>query len=126
MFGVSWLADAYVIAFRIPNLLRDLFAEGALSSAFVPTFTDALAKGGRLVTCGATSGPIGETDIRVVFWKQVSIIGSTLSSNAAAAAKQPLFVVVDRGRHQGRQVSGSGRSTSPGRRSSGHRTSRRQ
>ena len=42
----------------------------------------ALAKGGRLVTCGATSGPIGETDIRVVFWKQVSIIGSTMSSNA--------------------------------------------
>jgi len=41
-----------------------------------------LAKGGRLVTCGATSGPIGETDIRVVFWKQVSIIGSTMSSNA--------------------------------------------
>ncbi len=31
--------DAYVIAFRIPNLLRDLFAEGALSSAFVPVFS---------------------------------------------------------------------------------------
>jgi len=42
----------------------------------------ALAKGGRLVTCGATSGPIGETDIRLVFWKQISIIGSTMSSNA--------------------------------------------
>jgi putative peptidoglycan lipid II flippase len=46
-FGVSWLTDAYVVAFRIPNLLRDLFAEGALSSAFVPTFTEALANGGR-------------------------------------------------------------------------------
>ena len=32
--------DAYVVAFRIPNLLRDLFAEGALSSAFVTVFTD--------------------------------------------------------------------------------------
>ena len=42
----------------------------------------ALAKGGRLVTCGATTGPIGETDIRVVFWKQISIIGSTMSNNA--------------------------------------------
>ncbi len=41
----------------------------------------ALAKGGRLVTCGATSGAIGETDIRVVFWKQISIIGSTMSNN---------------------------------------------
>jgi putative peptidoglycan lipid II flippase len=46
VFGVGWLADAYVIAFRIPNLLRDLFAEGALSSAFVPTFSEALQKGG--------------------------------------------------------------------------------
>lgn len=42
----------------------------------------ALARGGRLVTCGATSGPIGETDVRQVFWKQVSIIGSTMSTNA--------------------------------------------
>jgi NADPH:quinone reductase-like Zn-dependent oxidoreductase len=39
-----------------------------------------LVKGGRLVTCGATSGPIGETDIRIVFWKQISIIGSTMSN----------------------------------------------
>ncbi len=31
--------DAFAIAFRIPNLLRDLFAEGAMSAAFVPTFT---------------------------------------------------------------------------------------
>jgi NADPH:quinone reductase-like Zn-dependent oxidoreductase len=40
----------------------------------------ALAKGGRLVTCGATSGPIGETDIRIVFWKQIAILGSTMSN----------------------------------------------
>ena len=39
-----------------------------------------LRKGGRLVTCGATSGPIAETDIRIVFWKQVHIIGSTMAS----------------------------------------------
>jgi putative peptidoglycan lipid II flippase len=47
IFGVSSLTDAYVAAFRIPNLLRDLFAEGALSSAFVPTFSEAMSKGGR-------------------------------------------------------------------------------
>ena len=40
----------------------------------------ALASGGRLVTCGATSGPIGETDIRIVFWRQLRIIGSTMAS----------------------------------------------
>jgi putative peptidoglycan lipid II flippase len=39
--------DAFYVAFRIPNLLRDLFAEGAMSSAFVPTFTDYLHKKGR-------------------------------------------------------------------------------
>jgi putative peptidoglycan lipid II flippase len=42
LFGAGAIADAYTVAFRIPNLLRDLFAEGALSSAFVPTFTDTL------------------------------------------------------------------------------------
>jgi putative peptidoglycan lipid II flippase len=47
LFGASWLSDAYVIAFRIPNLLRDLFAEGALSAAFVPTFTSAFANQGQ-------------------------------------------------------------------------------
>ena len=38
-FGAGLVTDAFVAAFRIPNLLRDLFAEGALSAAFVPTFT---------------------------------------------------------------------------------------
>ncbi|RMH44842.1 MAG: murein biosynthesis integral membrane protein MurJ [Deltaproteobacteria bacterium] len=38
LMGATMFADAFVVAFRIPNLLRDLFAEGALSSAFVPTF----------------------------------------------------------------------------------------
>lgn len=38
-FGAGFATDAFWTAFRIPNLLRDLFAEGALSSAFVATFT---------------------------------------------------------------------------------------
>jgi putative peptidoglycan lipid II flippase len=40
-FGASGLTDAFLVAYRIPNLLRDLFAEGAFSSAFVPTFVEA-------------------------------------------------------------------------------------
>lgn len=40
-FGASGLTDAFLVAFRIPNLLRDLLAEGAFSAAFVPTFTEA-------------------------------------------------------------------------------------
>jgi putative peptidoglycan lipid II flippase len=41
-FGASAVTDVFVAAFRIPNLLRDLFAEGALSSAFVPIFKEKL------------------------------------------------------------------------------------
>ena len=39
LFGAGMAMDAFVVAFRIPNLLRDLFAEGALSAAFVTVFT---------------------------------------------------------------------------------------
>lgn len=39
LFGASQAYDAYVLGFRIPNLMRDLFAEGGLSAAFVPIFT---------------------------------------------------------------------------------------
>jgi putative peptidoglycan lipid II flippase len=45
--GAGSYADAFQVAFRVPNLLRDLFAEGALSAAFVPTYTRALKEGGR-------------------------------------------------------------------------------
>ncbi len=40
LFGAGYANDAFVVAFRIPNLLRDLFGEGALSAAFVKVFTD--------------------------------------------------------------------------------------
>ena len=47
LFGAGLYNDAWLVAFRIPNLLRDLFAEGALSSAFIPTFTDFLHRKGK-------------------------------------------------------------------------------
>lgn len=40
LFGAGYAYDAFVVAFRIPNLLRDLFGEGALSAAFVTVFSD--------------------------------------------------------------------------------------
>src|SRR5207249_6525688 len=40
LFGAGFATDAFNVAFRIPNLLRDLFAEGAMSASFVPTFTE--------------------------------------------------------------------------------------
>jgi putative peptidoglycan lipid II flippase len=46
LFGGGRVMDAFTIAFRIPNLLRDLFAEGALSTAFVTVFTRTAALDG--------------------------------------------------------------------------------
>src|SRR5688500_8383315 len=46
-FGAGDANDAFNVASRIPNLVRDLFAEGAMSAAFVPTFTRQLTLHGR-------------------------------------------------------------------------------
>jgi NADPH:quinone reductase-like Zn-dependent oxidoreductase len=42
----------------------------------------ALGRRGRLVTCGATSGPLVETDVRRLFWNQWTIMGSTMGNDA--------------------------------------------
>jgi len=42
VFGAGMVTDAFFVAFTIPNLLRRFFAEGSLTAAFVPTFTDVL------------------------------------------------------------------------------------
>lgn len=62
----------------------------------------ALARGGRLVTYGATAGPRVEIDVRVLFWKQLSVLGTTMASRAefeamlAAALDGRLRPVIDR------------------------------
>jgi NADPH:quinone reductase-like Zn-dependent oxidoreductase len=61
----------------------------------------ALARGGRLVTYGATTGPVGETDLPLLFWKQLEIIGTTMASRAefqavlAAVARGAITPVID-------------------------------
>jgi putative peptidoglycan lipid II flippase len=62
LFGAGNAADAFNIAFRIPNLLRDLFAEGALSAAFVPTFTATMHREGR-----ATAWRLGAQVMNALF-----------------------------------------------------------
>ena len=42
--GTSFLADAFFVAFRVPNTFRRLFAEGTFNAAFVPSYTSELAK----------------------------------------------------------------------------------
>ena len=44
IFGASAMTDAFFVAFRLPNLLRRMFAEGAFSQAFVPILADVRAK----------------------------------------------------------------------------------
>ena len=62
----------------------------------------AASKGGRIVTCGATSGPNPKEEIRLIFWNQLSIIGSTMGSRddwrrlMAAVTGHQLRPVVDR------------------------------
>ncbi len=46
-FGAGFSSDAFIAAFRIPNLLRRLFAEGSLSSAFIPVFTQYIVNRGQ-------------------------------------------------------------------------------
>lgn len=47
IFGASGVTDAFFIAYRIPNLFRELFAEGSMSAAFVPVFTETLSLQGK-------------------------------------------------------------------------------
>ena len=47
LFGTAIYAQAFVVAFRIPNLLRDLVGEGAANAAFVPVLTEELSKKGK-------------------------------------------------------------------------------
>ena len=60
-FGTSLAWDAFVIAFKIPNLFRRLFGEGALSAAFIPVFTEYL-----------------ETKGKKDAWELVNVIGTLL------------------------------------------------
>ena len=47
LFGTSSLQSAFVVAFRLPNLFRRLFGEGALTNAFIPVFSETLLKEGK-------------------------------------------------------------------------------
>ena len=60
--GISDAADAYTVAFRIPNFLQNLFGEGALSASFIPVYAALLAQGRRdeaRRVAGAVAGLLG-------------------------------------------------------------------
>lgn len=76
LFGAGRIYDAFSLGFRIPNLTRDLFAEGALSSAFVPTFTEYLATKGKK-EAAELSSLVGTAVILIV--GALCVLGSVFS-----------------------------------------------
>jgi hypothetical protein len=75
-FGVSAQTDAFNVAFRIPNLLRRLFAEGAFSQAFVPILASSRAADGDAATRGLI-----DAVATVLFW---ALVATTMVGIAAA------------------------------------------
>lgn len=62
VFGTSAAADAFFVAFRIPNLMRRVVAEGAASAAFVPVFVESLAREGEQGAARA-AGAVGGASV---------------------------------------------------------------
>jgi NADPH:quinone reductase-like Zn-dependent oxidoreductase len=81
--GINYATDDWAKAVFEKTGRRgvDLVVENVGASTWKQSLRS-LRKGGRLVTCGATTGPIGETDIRIVFWNQISIIGATMANDS--------------------------------------------
>lgn len=85
-------ADVVYDRKRVDDFSRELWRDtgkkgvhvvlDAVGEAIWPQCLKALGVGGRLVSYGATTGPRGSTEIRVVFWKQLSILGSTMGTPA--------------------------------------------
>ena len=80
IFGANALTDAFFVAFRIPNLLRRLFAEGAFSQAFVPILSEARARGDGSADPQVTKVLIDRV-ATVLFWTVtlVSLLGAAAS-----------------------------------------------
>jgi NADPH:quinone reductase-like Zn-dependent oxidoreductase len=92
------------VARAVRGLTRKRGADLVVDSVGEATWMQSLkaaAKGGRIVTCGATTGPNPKEEIRLIFWNQLSIIGSTMGSRddwrrvIGVVATQLLRPVVD-------------------------------
>lgn len=65
--GAGWAADAFFVAFKLPNLFRRLFAEGAFALAFVPLFAERLEAGNK-VEGRIQARRFAEEALAVLFW----------------------------------------------------------
>jgi putative peptidoglycan lipid II flippase len=80
--GAGMVTDAFVVAFRLPNMFRRIFAEGAFNAAFVPLFAGRLEEGGE-----AAAKAFAEQALAV-------LLTSLLALTAAAMAAMPWVVLV--------------------------------
>src|SRR5919199_6207578 len=87
LFGASRNLDAFLTAFRAPNMLRDLFAEGALSTAFVTTFSKRIATEGDR-SAWALANKVAT--LTTVFMSAVTLLGVWLAP-ALVTALAPGF-----------------------------------
>lgn len=76
LFGASRNMDAFLTAFRAPNMLRDLFAEGALSTAFVTTFSKKIAAEGDQSAWGLANKI---ATLAIVFMSGITLLGILLA-----------------------------------------------
>ena len=81
VFGAGPVTDAFFVAFRIPNLLRRLLAEGALSTAVIPVFTETLTRGGPEAFARVARATTGAA---IVVLCVVSALGASLAPQVVA------------------------------------------
>lgn len=92
-FGTSLAKSAFDVAFRIPNLFRRLFGEGALSAAFIPVFTASLEQEGRDAANGLANKTITmlAVSLTAIVCAGLLIIGLTV--HAAELGQRPAAVM---------------------------------
>jgi len=76
MFGASQSADAFFVAFRIPNVQRRLLGEGAVSAAFIPVFTEILNQKGEKAAWDITSNLIKILSLMLLTMTLIIVIGA--------------------------------------------------
>ncbi|MCY4262957.1 MAG: murein biosynthesis integral membrane protein MurJ, partial [Candidatus Dadabacteria bacterium] len=76
LFGAGIQTDAFYVAFRIPNLLRRLFAEGSLAAVFVPIFSEYIESGDRKRAKDALRSAFTALFIILIFFVVLGVIFS--------------------------------------------------
>lgn len=87
-FGAGYAYDSFVVAFRIPNLLRDLFGEGALSAAFVSVFSDYNENRGEVETWKLANNVLAFFGILLSF---ITLIGIFFAEDIVLLLVQGVF-----------------------------------